>query len=242
MHQSRSGNMLIEILELTMSHVGLGNLNEYALMVLFGNAHSHSLVKDTPLTPDQIRNDAGNTLYPAYFMTRLTVPPLALLPSYKLWEHVSIGVDVRRFGDTLLESKYALGRGRQLPGDPQEWDADRFPMMEGNNLLIIDSQGDTSTKRKVGNPGAGLIANLPKSTRAPKGIMSSKQARSGGFMNVDFLGHPFKSRHPVYYEVMPRRDAAAGHAMIFAKFAEIMDYAENRFLSDQFRPQLSTDV
>ncbi|MET0660517.1 MAG: D-fructose-6-phosphate amidotransferase, partial [Steroidobacteraceae bacterium] len=148
-------------------------------MVLFGNAHSHALVKGTALTPDQIKNDAGTTLYPAYFMTRLTVPALAPLSSYKLWEQVCVGVDVRRFGDTLLESKYALGRGRQLPGDPQDWDADRFPMMEGNNLLVIDSEDDTSTKRKVGNPGVGLIANLPKSVRAPKGIMLSKQARTG---------------------------------------------------------------
>lgn len=234
--------MLVELLELTMSHVSLGNLNEYALMVLFGNSHSHSLVLGTQLTPDQIKDDAGSTLYPAYFMTRLTVPPASLLPSFKLWEHVSVGVDVHRFGDTLLESKYALGRGRQLPDDPTEWDSGRFPVMEGNNLIVIDSVENTGSRRKVGNPGAGLIADLPKLTRAPKGIMLSKQVRTNGFMDVSFPGYFFKSSRPIHYDVVAGRDAVPGHAMIFAKFAEIMDVAEHSFLSEQFRPQLASDL
>lgn len=234
--------MRTEILQLTMSHVGLGSLNEYALMILFGNAHSHSLVAGLQLPPDQIKNEAGGTLYPAYFMTRLTVPANSLLSSYKLWDNVSVGVDVRRFGDTLLESNYALGRGQQLPDDSQQWNAERFPTMEGNNLLVIDSEEDTSSKRKVGNPGPGLIADLPKLARSPKGIMLSKQARTSGFMNIDFPGRPFKSSCALHYDVVPGRDAAAGHAMIFAKFAEIMDIAENRFLGEQFQPQLSSDV
>lgn len=234
--------MPVEVVELTMSHVGLGNLNEYALMVLFGNAHSHALVKDLQLTPDQIKNEAGSTLYPAYFMVHLTVPPSSLLSSYKLWDDVSIGVDVRRFGDTLLESRYAIGKGRRLPDDPMKWNVARFPMMEGNNLLVIDSEDDTNPKRKVSNPGPGLIADLPKLARAPKGIMLSKQARTSGFINIDFQGVPFEPSRPLYYDVIPGRDVATGHAMIFAKFVEIMDIAENRFFSEQFQPQLSCDV
>jgi hypothetical protein len=75
--------MLIENIELSMSHVGLGALNEYALMVLFGNAHSHSLVQGVGITPDRIKDNQGLLLYPAYFMTHLKIPADSLISSYK---------------------------------------------------------------------------------------------------------------------------------------------------------------
>jgi probable biosynthetic protein (TIGR04098 family) len=100
--------MQIENLYLTMSHVGLGDLNEYALMVLFGNAHSHRLTKGLSITPNEIAAMDGTTLYPAYFMTHLKVPLAFLISSYKLWQTVSVGDEVKHFGDTLLESNYIL--------------------------------------------------------------------------------------------------------------------------------------
>ena len=42
-----------------MSHVGLGSLTEYGVLVLFGNAHSHALVEGTGLPPDEIRDTEG---------------------------------------------------------------------------------------------------------------------------------------------------------------------------------------
>ena len=141
----------VENVELTMSHVGLGSLNEYALMVLFGNAHSHRLVAGTGAKPDGMVDQRGNVLYPAYFMTTLKVPTCNLLRSFKLWEQVDVGVEIHRFGDTLLESRYALGRDGALDPRGADWSEALWPTMSGNNLIVVD----THRRRRHDEPPGG---------------------------------------------------------------------------------------
>ena len=226
--------MLIENVELTMSHLGLGNLTEYALMVLFGNAHSHHLTLGVENTPDQILDHQGHVLYPAYFMTHLQVPPHVLLPSFRLWEHVQVGVDVKRFGETLLESAYILGRGDGLPEDAEQWDLENHPSVKANNLIVVDvTEGGAA--RKVSVPKPGCFASLPKIKRPPQAITRAKQVRSNGFDMPGFEAKITTDR-PISYFVEPHRDAAPGHAMIFAKFFEVMDHAETKLLSERLQP------
>ena len=128
---------------------GLGSLNEYALMVLFGNAHSHRLVAGTGAKPDGMVDQRGNVLYPAYFMTTLKVPTCNLLRSFKLWEQVDVGVEIHRFGDTLLESRYALGRDGALDPRGADWSEALWPTMSGNNLIVVDTiEGGGTTNRR----------------------------------------------------------------------------------------------
>ncbi|MEJ2416278.1 MAG: hypothetical protein P8Y45_04990 [Exilibacterium sp.] len=252
--------MLIENIELTMSHLGLGNLSEYALMVLFGNAHSHHLVAGTGLAPDLLRDKNANALYPAYFMTRLSVPETVLLHSFKLWERVSVGVDVKRFGDTLLESRYILGREGEVAQDAQTWERQNLPTMEGNNLIVIENIDAVNVRRKVANPDPDCIAKLPKARVSPRGVTRSKIVRSRGFEthgvesqrveSQSFESKPpdaaarleFANKKPFHYEVLPGRDAAPGHAMIFARFCEIMDAAEYQYFSREFTPALPDEL
>jgi probable biosynthetic protein (TIGR04098 family) len=230
--------VLIEKLELTMSHVGLGNLNEYALLVLFGNAHSHHLVRGLSINPSQIESKNGDELYPAYFMTSLKVPLRNLLPTFKLWDAVSVGVDVKRFGETLLESKYVIGRIDQVVENIEEWQHLSLPVMEGNNLIVNEEMNGETGKRQVLNPDPDKITELVKSTRTPSGLASSRVIRNNGFDDFG-LSPQFQNAQPIIYKIKPLRDALGGHAMIFAKYAEIMDVIEHDFLSEQIFPGMS---
>lgn len=230
--------MLTEKIELTMSHVGLGNLTEYAVMVLFGNAHSHRLVEGLSINPSQIESNDGDELYPAYFMTSLRVPYTNLLHTYKLWDEVTIGVDVKRFGETLLESNYIIANHNQVFNDRDNWEDLGLPYMTGNNLIVNESMNGNTGKRQVANPNSSKIAELEKVRRAPAGLALSKKIRTEGFDDFEF-GAQFQSLKPIIYQVKLHRDALGGHAMIFAKYAEIMDLVEFDFLTSQLHPRLS---
>lgn len=233
--------MLIENIELTMSHVGLGNMNEYALMVLFGNAHSHHLTAGRANNPSEIESIDGEILYPAYFMTRLKVPLNNLLPSFKLWEAVSVGVDVQRFGDTLLQSDYIIGRQDGINDDPESWADSDLPSMTGNNLIVAESMNGQTAKRQVSNPNPETICELAKVKRPPAGLTLSRKIRANGFDDFG-LSAQFQNQQPLIYPIKPIRDALGGHAMIFAKYAEIMDIIEYDFLSQQLFPALSDSL
>lgn len=173
--------MLIENHELTMSHVGLGNLNEYALLLLFGNAHSHHLTVGTGFRPDQMADHQGLILYPAYFMTHLKVPSDKPLDQYRLWDEVSVGVDISRFGETILESDYLFGPKGAVSSDKSEWDRGRFPSMKANSLIVVDVTQTEGSTRKVSAPKAECIAELSKLAKPPYALMRSKKVRTDAF-------------------------------------------------------------
>jgi probable biosynthetic protein (TIGR04098 family) len=221
--------------ELTMSHVGLGSLTESALMVLFGNAHSHRLVAGTGRKPDGLVDHRGNYLYPAYFATSLRIPLGNLLSSYKLWEHVDIGIDVRRFGETLLESTCVLGREGCIGSELPDWHAPPSPMMTGCNLMVVDAvDGAGLANRQVAVPRRECLAPLAKLRSVPAAVARSKLIRSQGF-RLEPAGIALRTEEPVRYKVRPGADAAPGHAMVFAKFSDIMDVAEREFLARHAR-------
>ncbi len=231
--------MIIEKFELTMSQLGLGALTEYALMVMFGNAHSHCLTLGRDNNPSQIVDAHGLTLYPAYFMTHLTVPASRPLASFALWDRVAVGVDVQRFGDTLLESSYALGREDELAESAESWDPASTPMMRGANLIVVDV-AEESASRRVSAPKPDCIADLPKVKKPPHGLLNARKVRANGFGAIP--NPRLAAEAPFLYDVALNRDAAPNHAMIFAKFVEVMDYAETALLTRSLQPGFQLEL
>lgn len=231
--------MLIENIELTMSHVGLGNLNEYALLLLFGNAHSHHLTLNTGVLPNKIKDNQGLTLYPAYFMTHIKVPLSSTLDSYKLWDKISVGVDVARFGETILESSYVLGREGELTLNTSQWDSNKFPSMQANSLMVVDVIEKVGESRRVSVPKPENFAVLPKLMKAPDAILKSRKIRSSGFVTNN--GN-LNMKEPITFYITNDQDAAPGHAMVFAKFSKIMDEAEFMLLSQHIKPGLPLNI
>lgn len=233
-------SMLFEELELTMSHTSLGSLNEFTLMVLFGNVHSHRLVHGLDINPSQILADNGRSLYPAYFVTKLQVPINNLLKNFKLWDRLKIGVDVVRYGETLLESNYIVGHLEAL-NKSESGDStlvDKFPTMKGSNLIVVEEMNGETGKRQVANPSQNRIAKIERTKKPPFGLLNSKNVRR---MGADYfeINPQFRNEEPIVYMVNPRRDAVNGHAMIFAKYAEIMDVIEYDFFAKKLFPRFS---
>jgi probable biosynthetic protein (TIGR04098 family) len=80
-----------------------------------------------------------------------------------------------------------------------------------------------------------------KATRPPAGLALSRKIRANGFDDFG-LSTQFQNQQPIIYPIKPIRDALGGHAMIFAKYAEIMDIVEYDFLSQQLFPALSDSL
>ena len=155
---------MIENIELTLSHVGLGCLSEYALITLFTNSLFHRLAAGKQKPSSEIVDKNGEVLYPGYYLTHLTVPPGRLLEQYRAWQTYSIGVDAQIFGGMLMESRFILGDSDEIVDDPQTWDVNNFPSMRGSSMFIVDRIG---REPQVSIPRAGSIADLPKLPSRP---------------------------------------------------------------------------
>ncbi len=215
--------------DLDMSHVGLGTLDEYSLMVLFGNAHSRCLTDGLEHDPGRITDAKGNILYPAYFMTHLVVPPAIPLNSFPLWSSVGIEASVRRYGDTILDSSYSAGR---------EKGGARITM-QANSLFILDP-GIFRSRRKQGvAPQSGAIRELEKLGAPPLAIQEVARVRTCGFEGAD---RSWLVADPYTYTLECNRDVAPGHPMIFARIPAIADLAERVFLRRLALGRISEDI
>lgn len=207
---------------LDMTTVGLGNLTEYRLLVLFGNYHSLRLVEGTELTPDCIVDTNERSLYPAYYMTHLKVPVKNFIETFNLWEKTKISVDVKRFGANLLDSKY------MFQACCEEDSEEREPItMNSNSLFVLDSRIDKSINRTSSIPKVDRIAELKKLKKIPDSLKNFKTIRNEGFVlsEGELLGN-YKFR----YTIVENRDVSINHGVIFAKFTEIMDMCELDYL------------
>ena len=150
-----------EITELTLAHVGLGRLTEAAAMDLVGNAHCHRLTHGTGHSIRGIVDETGRVVYPGYYYTKLDVLPGRLLGLHRVWEHVAVEIDVRRYGALLLASRASLA------GHPSSEDA-RAPVESATvlacNSFYIDRPGG---QMEAVAPKPGTVAALPPLKEAP---------------------------------------------------------------------------
>src|SRR5262245_24373524 len=131
--------MLLEPIELTINHIDLGNLNEFALTTLFGAAQAYHITAGRGLSIRDIVDRDGNVLYPGYYMTHLRVSPTRLVDSFEPWKPLSVGVEHRIFGGMIMDSTYVLGRQGELEQDSSKWALDRLPSMRGGTIFVLDN-------------------------------------------------------------------------------------------------------
>ncbi len=233
--------MKIHSMQLTMSHIGLGELNEYALMIMMGDAHSLYLTEGKPHTPDELLDNAGNKLYPAYYMTHIKVPPSNLLYHFELWDKVKIGVEVKKYGETILESRYFLSKDNDIGNKRWEEIEKSNVFMKANSLFVVSAESDKNSHRTVSIPNAERLADLKILEKPPSSIRKSNKIRSNGFSTV--TDHKIiRNDEPIKYKIIPGKDCSPGHALIFAKFVELMDHAEFLLLTNQMKPGLSINL
>lgn len=223
---------MIRTLQLTLSHVGLGDLRESALLEIFAGVQAEALTAGTGVPLDEMVDRDGRMLYPAYYHTHLRVPPDRPLEQHRLWREVAVGVDVRTFGRMLLDSTYVLGRPGEVEEDPARWEGSGLPVMRGANMFVVDGlEGEP----QVSVPKAGCVAALPGLTAPPPSMDRFRRARTEGSLAPHFQGN-LASSEPVRYRVARGRDAAPGRNMPFSRFTDIMEHAEWALLAERVAP------
>jgi probable biosynthetic protein (TIGR04098 family) len=228
--------MLRESVELTLNHVGLGSLNEYALLGLFATAQAHALTEGKPHALSALVDVNGQPLYPAYYVTHVQIPPACLLSAFPLWSTVAVGVDVQSFGGIVLDSSYILGRPGEIADQVDGWDTAHLPAMRAGSMFVIDTPAaQHSGEVQVSAPRGDMIAALPRLKTPPAAIQRFQQVREQGL--GDETEQPaLATSQPIRYPVAAGRDAAAGHNMLFATFSTVMDTAEQTLLARNIWP------
>lgn len=223
--------MYQETTELTYSHQDLGTLPEFGLMTLFGNLHSKALVQGLETTVEEIQDAHGRQLYPAYFHTHLQVPATCPLSRFRAWREVQLGIEVQRFGKCYLDSSYVIKPAGEGAPESADYTSGAYPTMHGNNLFIVDGSEDDAVARQLAVPDSASVAAFSSVKTKPPAIARAREVARDRRIHAASR-FPLRARESIAYRVMPGRDAAPGHAMIFARFGQIMDFAEHVFLAD----------
>ncbi len=219
-----------------MSHVGLGSLDEPSAMLLFGNSHSRLLTRGLPHNLNEVVDAKGRQLYPAYFMTDLTVPLATPLRAFSLWQSVQIETTLSRFGETLLESSYSLWRmtdeGVAITGDQAAI------TMRANSVFIVDPSLFLTKHKQVSAPRYGMIAPMRRLSSPPLAIQESVHLRAGLADDAHF---PHRAA-TFSYHVESGRDVVPGHPLMFAKIPQIIEISERRALRDLSDARMSEEM
>jgi probable biosynthetic protein (TIGR04098 family) len=204
--------------------------------------HSKALVQGLDHTVEEIVDLHGRKLYPAYFHTHLKVPHSCPLSQFRAWQQVHLGVQVKTFGKCYLDSSYVIKPAQESRPTDADLDPGAFPTMHGNNLFIVDGSEDASVARQLAVPQPDCLARMERVTEKPAAIQRTKEVSQTRIVR-EGQAFPLTSRESIAYPVVPGRDVADGHAMIFARFCQVMDYAEFVFFTDHLRlPMRQTDL
>lgn len=224
--------MLIETVELTLGHVGLGTLGEVPLLALFASAQAHALTAGTGHTLREVTDAEGAALYPGYLWLHLRIPPNSL-EKYRLWDRVSVGVEVKRYGRMILDSTYVLGAPGEVAEVDAEWNLDALPSMRAASVWVVDGRhGDPQPS----SPKEGAIADLPPLKPGPAAMNRQREIRAAGSFGKE--PRQWSTRMPIVYPVRNGRDVARDHNLMFATYVEIMEVATATLLGDEAWPAL----
>jgi len=230
--------MRVETIELTLNHVDLGHLSEFALMTLCGVAQCHAITAGRNITIRDIVDAEGRALYPGFFWTHLKVPPAAGLARYRVWDTVALAVDVRLYAGLVLDSTYTLAPPGEAGGPPERWRSSELPSVRGGTMFVVDGAGAESIPSA---PRPTLLAELPRSSRPPDSMDRFSNVQKIGRMNGVLAGQ-LAPASPILYPVSVGRDLVPGRALMFATFVKIMDWAERRLLLDHTWPAFPADL
>ena len=225
---------MLEVTELTLSHVGLGGLTEAAAMTLIGNAQCHRLTEGTGHSIRGIIDDAGRMVYPGYYYTRLEVPPGRLLGLHRVWDRVAVEIDLRRYGALLLASRATLSDA-PAAGDPDGGEVDdggdRVTLLACNSFYVDHAGGE----KEPAAPKRGTIAALPALKEAPWAPQVQSvprvfvDAQAGGSIDSAFAGN-VPSVATVRYVPRFGYDLPWGEHIAFSQYATISAGLEREFL------------
>lgn len=231
--------MLRRSSELTLSHVGLGVLNEYAAMTLCGDLLSRRLTEGTTNTVFDVTDASGNHLYPGFFSTHLVVPAEHPLDQYSLWREVSVAVEAESFGGMIVDSRFVFCSSGQTLQAAGTFETAGLPYMRSGTLWVVE--GSRGRQAVPAIPKRELVAKLPKLVEPPASIGKFEAVQAAGTVDQEFASQ-FRLPKPLRYELHSGRDIAPGHAVMFSTFVWLQEHAERELLLKHLWPPLETGL
>jgi len=229
--------MLIETVDLNLANTGLAGLDEISVLRLFATVQARALVEGTGRNLREIENADGVALYPAFYRTRICVPPPHRLEQHKTWERVDIGVEVKRFGTMILESKGALASEGALPRDAATWTPEQHIHFEGSMTFVHDVA--TGGDFRVDAPREGTVANLSLLSKRPAPIEELRRVRQGGVIDPS-RKNPLRGQ--VRQQMVIGRDVQSRRAAMFSAFTSLFEVGEQTLLVQQLWPALDPEL
>jgi probable biosynthetic protein (TIGR04098 family) len=226
--------MLIETVELDLANVGLGGLDEVSLLRIYAATQARALVAGTGHTLRDILNADGVPLYPAFYRTRVHVPPPCLLGSHRTWDRVDVGVDLCRFGSMLLEARGVVSSEGTLPREVAPAEAGLIAV-EGSMSFV--REGPSEGSPRPDSPREGAIASLPLQRERPRALDEIRRVREQGLVN-SLAGQP-QLRGQVRHRALLARDLQADRAFMFSAFTTLFETGEQLLLLEQLWPPFS---
>jgi probable biosynthetic protein (TIGR04098 family) len=223
---------VIETFCLTPSHVGLGDLNEFALLTLIADTHYRILTKGTDATPRTILDKGGEALYPSVFALHVRAPMERPIEAHALWEKLTVGADVRCFGRSFLDVRGVLGRAGEVKDAPETWTSAPLPS--------VSWAGAWTLKGEVSMPAPLFVANVPSAAAPPALLALFRAVQSRG--TIADASEPLAPSAPILYAVVPGRDVARGRQLMFSQFVVVMDHAERVFLTERIWPAFPCEL
>jgi probable biosynthetic protein (TIGR04098 family) len=226
--------VLTSIFELDLANAGLAGLDEVSFLRLFATTQAHALVRGTGHTLRDITNADGVPLYPAFYRTRVTVPPPLLFARHRVWERVEMGVELHRYGRMLLESRGVIGIPGELPDGTSGSSLDRHIRIAGSMAFIHDADAG---EQRVDSPREGAIAELPSLPSRPEALDEQRRIRAEGLI-LPPTQRPSNLSGRVRLPLLVTRDVQAGRALMFASFTTLFEVAEQTLLLEQIWPAI----
>ena len=223
---------MIETFDLTPSHVGLGDLNEFALLTQVANTHYRILTEGTQSTPREIFDKTGEALYPSVFALHLRAHVERPIETFALWSKLGVGADVRCFGRSFLDVRGVLGRAGEVCDTPEAWARGPLPS--------VSWAGAWTLKGEVAMPAPAFVENVPRAAAPPELLTLFRAVQSRGL--IGDAGGSSAPSAPVLYTVELGRDVARGRQMMFSQFVVVMDHAERVFLTERVWPAFPCEL
>ncbi len=230
--------MLREVFGLDLANGGLAGLDELSTLRLFATTQAHALIAGTGRTLRDIENADGVPLYPAFYRTRLSLPPPVTFARHGAWDEVEVGVELRRFGRMLVESTGLLGTPGTLEGGPAAGGNTGLIRVEGSLAFVHAVRQGRDLA--VDAPRAGTTAELPAMSELPAAHEVQRRVRCEGIMPPRADG-AWTLTGRVRQPILVGRDTQEGHAMMFVGFTSLLEVAEQTLLLEQMWPPMDPE-
>lgn len=223
--------MLNYDLNLTLSHLGIGNLSEVGLLNIFAEAQLADITQGTGTNLWTLKTADGRALYPAWYAFELQVSPDYLLSSFKLSDKIRVTSNVQSYGGMLLDSRFTISHG-----DTVKQQSSNLPTLTGGNLFIV--KGGVG-EPEIGIPEQGSLAVMPLLSNEPPDLNLFRQARRLG-ISPNANDYIWSGRLSTYLGSGLR--IAPGTNLMFSNYIDILDSAEFRFISQQLHPAIPLPI